>query len=70
MTPDEELELCALVGYAWERRGAPDFRDRVARIADWHDRRQIRAYERQLRSRAAVLQLLRETNPDKREEAS
>jgi hypothetical protein len=60
---DEDLELRALVGYAWERRGQPDFRDRVDDIIDWHDRRHIRAYERQQRSRAALIQLLRETDP-------
>jgi hypothetical protein len=50
---DEDLELRAMVGCAWERRGQPDFRDRVDDIIDWHDRRHIRAYERQQRSRAA-----------------
>ena len=63
MTPDEQIELAALVGIAWERRGEPDFRDRVAAVMDWHDRRQIRAVERRRRSHAAVLQVLRETNP-------
>jgi hypothetical protein len=63
LTHDEELELRALCGLAWERRHEPDFRDHVDRVLDWHDRRFVRAYERRLRSRAAVLQVLRETNP-------
>lgn len=60
---DEELELRALVGLAWEHRGEPDFREHIDAITDWHDRRHVRAYERRRRSRAAVLQVLRETNP-------
>ena len=60
---DDELELRALVGIAWEHRGAADFREHVERIADWHDRRYIRAFERRVRSRAALMQLLRETDP-------
>jgi hypothetical protein len=63
MTRDEQIELAALVGIAWERRGEPDFRDHVDRIMDWHDRRLIRAFERRQRSTTAVLQVLRETNP-------
>jgi hypothetical protein len=61
VTRDEQLELAALVGLAWEQRGGPQMREAVDRIIDWHDRRQIRAYERRLRSREAALQLLRET---------
>jgi hypothetical protein len=57
------LELAALVGLAWERRATPDARRSLDAIIDWHDRRQIRAHERRLRSRAAVLQVLRETRP-------
>jgi hypothetical protein len=61
---DEELELRALVGHAWESGSDPErLRKAVDAIIDWHDRRHIRAYERRLRSRAAVLQVLRETNP-------
>jgi hypothetical protein len=60
---DEELELAALVGYAWERRAEPDFRAAIEAIIDWHDRRQIRAFERRRRSRVALVQLLRETDP-------
>jgi len=63
VTHDEQIELAALVGLAWERRHEPDFREYVEKIADWHDRREIRRYERRLRSRAAVLQVLRETRP-------
>jgi hypothetical protein len=60
----DEEQLAALAGYAWERRAAePDFREAVDAILDWHDRRQIRAYERRQRSTAAVLQVLRETDP-------
>jgi hypothetical protein len=62
----EELELAALCGIAWEHRGAPDLREQIEAIVDWHDRRHIRAFERRRRSRAAVLQVLRETNPQPR----
>jgi hypothetical protein len=63
VTGDEELKLRALIGRAWERRGEPDYREHIAAIVDWHDRRQMRAYERRQRSTAAVLQVLRETAP-------
>jgi len=63
LTQYEELELRALCGLAWERRGEPDFREHVDAITDWFDRRHIRALERRQRSHAAVLQVLRETNP-------
>jgi hypothetical protein len=61
VTRDDELELAALAGIAWEHRGEPDFREHVERIVDWHDRRHVRAYERRQRSTAAVLQVLKET---------
>jgi hypothetical protein len=62
VTRDEQIELAGLVGLAWERRENPQaLRAAVAEITDWWDRRSVRAYERQLRSRAAVLQVLRET---------
>jgi hypothetical protein len=63
VTPDETLELAGLCGHAWERRHGPDFREHVERIVDWWDRRYVRAYERRQRSTAAVLQVLRETDP-------
>ena len=63
MTRDEHIELAALAGYAWEHRDEPDFRAHVARIVGWFDRRHVREYERRLRSRADVLQCLRETRP-------
>ncbi|MFL5934974.1 MAG: hypothetical protein ACJ75Q_00595 [Gaiellaceae bacterium] len=64
MTHDDEHELRALAGYAWELRGDPEqLRDAVERIVDFHDRRHVRAYERRLRSTDAVLQVLRETDP-------
>jgi hypothetical protein len=66
VTRDEERELAGLVGLAWERRGGPDSGEAIAAITDWWDRRSVRAYERQLRSRAAVLQVLRETAPASR----
>ena len=66
MTRDEELELRALVGLAWERRGGADFAEHVRQITDWLDRRHIRAFERRQRSTAAVLQVLRETDPRRR----
>lgn len=66
MSRDDELELRNLVGLAWEQRGTPSFREAVAAIGDWQDRRHIRAYERRQRSRDALLEVLRETNPDRR----
>jgi hypothetical protein len=62
VTPDEELELRALVCLAWDRRGQPDVREAVDAIVDWLDRRHVRAYERRQRSTAAVMQVLRETD--------
>jgi hypothetical protein len=59
----EELELAALVGIAWERRGKSDFREAVEEVVDWHDRRHIRAYERKRRELSALVLLLRETDP-------
>jgi hypothetical protein len=62
--PEEELELRGLVGLAWERRADPaELRAAVARIMDWHDRRDVRAYERHQQSSAAVLHVLRQTDP-------
>jgi hypothetical protein len=61
---DDEVELRALVGLAWEQQGTASFREAIAAIVNWHDRRQIRAWERRQRSGAAVLQVLRETNPN------
>ena len=59
MTPDEELELRALVGIAWERRGQSDYRAALEAIVDWHDRRHIRRFERKQRNLAALVLLLR-----------
>jgi hypothetical protein len=67
VTRDDQLELAGLVGLAWERRGQPDFREAIAAIVDWHDRRDVRALERRRRSTAALLQVLRETAPPPRE---
>jgi hypothetical protein len=61
MSADEQLELAALVGLAWERRGQSDYRERLEAIVDWHDRRQVRAYERRQRQLAYLVQLVRET---------
>jgi hypothetical protein len=63
----EELELAALCGRAWEHRGEPDLRERIEEIVDWHDRRHVRAFERRQRSRAALVQVLRETDPARTE---
>lgn len=60
----EERELAALCGYAWERRGGPDFRAAVETIEAWVDRRHIRAYERGQRQIACLIQLLHETDPN------
>lgn len=56
----EELELAALCGFAWEQRGTDSFHEVVEAIIDWHDRRQIRAFERRRREIAALAQLLRD----------
>jgi hypothetical protein len=65
VTRDDQLELAALVGLAWEQREDPEaLRAAVAKVEDWHDRRSIRAWERRQRSTAAVFQVLRETDPD------
>jgi len=56
----EEVELAALVGYAFDARGTSDYRARIGAIEDWHQRRYEREYERHRRSSAAVLQCLRE----------
>jgi hypothetical protein len=61
VTHDEELELRALVGIAWERRGQPDYRAALEAIVDWHDRRHIRRLERKQRNLAALVLLLRES---------
>jgi hypothetical protein len=63
VTSDEELELRALVGIAWERRGQSDYRAALEAIVDWHDRRHIRRFERKQRQLAALVLLLRETDP-------
>lgn len=64
LTPDDELELRHLVSIAWGVRHKPDaLRIACGNIADWHDRRYQRAYERRQRSTAAVLKVLRETAP-------
>jgi hypothetical protein len=70
VTPDEELELRASVGYAAERHGTPQFRPAIAPISEWHDRRYIRAYERREPATAGVLQVMRATNPARRREAA
>lgn len=62
MTRDEELELRALVGVAFDARGDDDaIRGACAEIEDWQQRRFEREFERRRRSRAAVLNVLRET---------
>jgi hypothetical protein len=67
---DEELELRALCGLAWERRETAAIREASNAIADWYERRHIRALERRQRSHAAVLQVLRETNPQPKEDST
>jgi len=59
----EDQELAALAGIAWERRGQPDFRASIDAIETWFDRRHIRRFERKQRELAALVQLLRETDP-------
>jgi hypothetical protein len=62
--PAEELELAALCGIAWERRDDPEqLRAAIEAIVDWHDRRFVRAWERRQRELAALVLLLRETDP-------
>lgn len=65
MTP-EERELAALVGQAFELKGSPYLLDACAAIAEWHDRRHIRRFERRQRERAVLVQLLHETDPSRR----
>jgi hypothetical protein len=60
---DDQVELAALAGIAWEHRGEPDFRERIEAIGVWRDRRHIREHERRRRWHAAILQVLRETRP-------
>lgn len=60
----DEVQLAALVGLAWEHRHNPaELREHIAAIIDWRDRRHVRRFERRQRSTAAVLQVLRETDP-------
>jgi hypothetical protein len=70
MTPDDEIELGGLVGIAFECREDPvAFDAAIAELSAWWDRRRIRAWERRQRSRADVLQVLRETAPRVQEPA-
>jgi hypothetical protein len=61
--------LSALVGLAWERRGGPTFREAVEAIANWHDRRHIRAWERRQRQLDYLVQMLRQTDPARSRDA-
>jgi hypothetical protein len=45
VTPDEALELRALVMQAFDLKGTPYLVDGCQAIVDWHERRGIRAYE-------------------------
>lgn len=48
MTPEEEHELAALYGQAFDLRETPYLRDAVEEIvAWWHDRRFLGRYERE-----------------------
>lgn len=70
MTRDEELELAGLSGMAWELRDDPEaLRAAADKIVDWWDARSVRCYRRRLRSRAVVLELLRDTTPRPKETA-
>jgi hypothetical protein len=69
VTP-QELELAALCGIAWERRGEPDFRTHIEAIVDWHDRRHIRAHERKQRELAALVLLIRDPSKGGRRRAA
>ena len=62
----DELELAALCGLAWERRGQTDFREYIEAIVDWYDRRHIRAHERKQRELAALALLLRDPDRERR----
>jgi hypothetical protein len=61
--PENDLELRALVGLAWEARPWPGNRAQVEAIEAWHDRRHVRAWERRQRQHAYLVQVLRETSP-------
>ncbi len=60
---DDELELRALVSQAFELRGGPWVVEAVGEILNWHDRRQLRWLERRQTRQAAIIRLLRETDP-------
>lgn len=63
LTRDDEIELAALVGLAWERQGMPGYRGSLDRIVNWFDRRYVREAARRERSRLAMLQVLQDTQP-------
>jgi hypothetical protein len=58
----DELELRALAAQAFDLRATPYFRDAIAAIVDWHDRRHLRAYERRQEELARLVRLLEETD--------
>lgn len=64
-TPQDDAELFALVVQAFQLRGSPYFIDACAAIADWHDRRQLAALDRRQKLNARLIELLRETAPER-----
>jgi hypothetical protein len=63
MNHEDEIELRALVITAMDLRGGPYFRDACEAIVDWHERRHLRALERRHARDAALVRLMRETDP-------
>jgi len=61
LTPDDELELRALVADAYNVRFTPLMQTACEAIVEWWDLRYKREQERRQRSTAAVLKVLRET---------
>jgi hypothetical protein len=63
---DDDLELRALVGVAWEKRGTPGYGEALDAICEWHDRRFVRAWERRQRHLAYIASLLRDPPREQR----
>ena len=65
LTTDEQLELAALCGLAWEHRGG-DVREHIEAIVTWTTAAISAPMSAGRRSHDAVLQVLRETSPQPR----
>lgn len=69
LAPDEELELMALVGAAFDLRDTPAAAAAIAAIGDWWDGLLFRRAQRYVWHREArlteLVALLRQTDPDR-----